>query len=294
MGYTPLFGSLTTGTLYGKWPDIGLWPIILSIADRHGVVDVTPEYLAGVTGLPLDQLLACLGRFCEPDPGSRSSAHEGRRLIPLDGRPWGWWVVNHERYREKARKMAYDSERTASGRDAERKRESRAVPRCPDASRAVPLSDSDSDSDKNKSSLRNSVELKLDSEVVQRVFDHWKQTWNHPKAKLDPKRRRVISVALKGYSEADLKTAITGYQNSPHHRGDNERQTVYDDIGLLLRDAAHIDAGLAFAAPNGRAKGLDLIFRREEEFRAYEAALEQGLSFSDQAEWDSYHARQAH
>ena len=40
-GYTPLFASLTTGTLCGKWPDVGLWPIILSLADRHGEVDVT-------------------------------------------------------------------------------------------------------------------------------------------------------------------------------------------------------------------------------------------------------------
>ena len=29
-GYTPLFASLTTGTLCGRWPDSGLWPIVLS------------------------------------------------------------------------------------------------------------------------------------------------------------------------------------------------------------------------------------------------------------------------
>lgn len=79
------------------------------------------------------------------------------------------------------------------------------------------------------------------------VFEHWKATWNHPKSALDPKRTAAIKRALKGYSVADLCASISGYQNSPHHTGQNERQTVYDDIELFLRDSSHIDAGLRFA-----------------------------------------------
>ena len=150
-GYTPLFSSLTTGTLCGRWPDIGLWPIILSLSDRHGIVDVTPAYIAGITGLPIAEVIPCMARFCEPDPYSRSPAEAGARLVLIDAhREWGWRIVNHERYREKARKTAYDAERTASGRDRERKAESRAVPTCPAPSRVLPLSDSDSDSDSDK------------------------------------------------------------------------------------------------------------------------------------------------
>ena len=79
------------------------------------------------------------------------------------------------------------------------------------------------------------------------VFDHWRSVWNHPQAKLDPKRKKAIESALKlGYSPDHLCEAISGYQNSSHHTGQNERQTVYDDISLMLRDAAHIDAGLRF------------------------------------------------
>jgi len=150
-GYTPLFSTLTAGTLCGKWPDIGLWPIVLSLSDRNGVVDVTPDYLSRVTGLPLEDVEACMGRFCEPDKYSRSQAEGGARLVLLDPhRAWGWRVVNHSRYREKARKAAYGAARTESGLDAERKRASREVPRSPDASRAVPLSDSNSNTDSNK------------------------------------------------------------------------------------------------------------------------------------------------
>lgn len=155
-GYVPLFGSLATGTLCGKWPDIGLWPIVLSLSDRHGIVDVTPDYLARITGLPLDDVVACMGRFCAPDPYSRSTTESGARLVLLDPdhRAWGWRIVNHGPYRERARLQSKDSARTESGKDAERKREKRSispsVPPSPPLSPGVPLSDSDSDSDKTK------------------------------------------------------------------------------------------------------------------------------------------------
>jgi hypothetical protein len=81
-----------------------------------------------------------------------------------------------------------------------------------------------------------------------RVFDHWKSIHGHPRAKLDAKRKRVIGTALASYSEADLCLAITGYLSSPHHMGQNDRATKYDDIELMLRDAKHIEAGIKFHA----------------------------------------------
>lgn len=141
-GYTPLFASLTTGTLCGKWPDIGLWPIVLSLADRNGVVDVTPAYIAQVTGLPLPDVVACMERFCAPDPYSRSTDGGGARLVLIDpaARPWGWRVVNHARYRERARKQSHDARRVEDGTNARRLAERRSDPTRPDATRADPLS----------------------------------------------------------------------------------------------------------------------------------------------------------
>ncbi len=83
---------------------------------------------------------------------------------------------------------------------------------------------------------------------VERVFDHWRTQWGHDNAKLDPKRRNLIRTALKSYTAEQLCTAISGYRNSPHHNGNNDRHTVYDALTLLLRDNEHIDAGLTFAA----------------------------------------------
>ena len=154
MGYVPLFDHLTTGTLYGKWPDIGLWPVLLSMADKHGRIDVTPQFIAGVTGLDIDEVAACIQRFCGPDKFSRTKADDGRRLEPIDPeREWGWRVVNHAAYREKARLLAKDTARTNSGVDAERKRAARErPPLSPD----FPLSDSDANTDSDVGTLRSS------------------------------------------------------------------------------------------------------------------------------------------
>lgn len=121
-GYTPLFSSLTRGSLYGKWPDIGLWPIVLSLSDKNGLVDIHHRMLAGITGLPEDEVRACMERFCAPDPSSRSEEAGGARLVLVDEhRDWGWRIVNHGYYREKARLAAKNAREVESGREAERK-----------------------------------------------------------------------------------------------------------------------------------------------------------------------------
>ena len=156
-GYTPVFRSIFEGTLCGQYPDTAAWLFMLALADKNGHVDKTPQYISAVTGMPVDELAGCIDRFMQPDPASRSSAEEGRRLVPIDPeRSWGWRIVNHEKYREKARKAMHQIEATASGRDADRKRIARErelsgrVQSRPAVSGAGRLSDADSDADKKK------------------------------------------------------------------------------------------------------------------------------------------------
>ncbi|HAU1248561.1 TPA: hypothetical protein F8R87_01885 [Legionella pneumophila] len=74
------------------------------------------------------------------------------------------------------------------------------------------------------------------------VFRYWQETMNHPRAKLDKKRSRVIHNALQlGYSIDELKQAIRGCAQTPFNMGQNDRQQIYDDISLILRDAEHIE-----------------------------------------------------
>ncbi len=81
---------------------------------------------------------------------------------------------------------------------------------------------------------------------VERIFRHWAEIHGHQRSALTSARVKLIHKALSSYSEADLCQSISGYRNSPHHMGANDRGTVYDSIDLMLRDAKRIDAGLQF------------------------------------------------
>lgn len=74
------------------------------------------------------------------------------------------------------------------------------------------------------------------------IFQHWQTTLQHPTAKLDDKRKKIIRNALKaGYSVAQLCEAITGCSHTPHNMGQNEQGQRYDGLHVILRDADQID-----------------------------------------------------
>ena len=143
-GYTPIFDSVFQGSLCGKYPDLPVWLVLLALQQRGGIIDAHPSYIATISGIPQEHIETAIARFCEPDPSSRTPDHDGRRLEPLPGAGFGWRVLNHEKYRAKARKQDYDRDRTDSGKDAARKAESRRVPTGPDESRQVPPSEAES------------------------------------------------------------------------------------------------------------------------------------------------------
>lgn len=176
-GYTPVFDSVFKGSLYGKWPDTAAWICILALADWQGHVDIMPEAIAGMTGMPLADLLGCIERFCAPDPRSRSQAEEGRKLVPLDpARDWGWRVVNIQTYREKAR----NANQVKDGRNAEKvrkyKERHRKTPVDTGGHSRTRDSDSDSNSDsntdKNKSAAGAAVVV-LHESIPREEWEQW-------------------------------------------------------------------------------------------------------------------------
>jgi hypothetical protein len=83
---------------------------------------------------------------------------------------------------------------------------------------------------------------------VEQVFNRWKLTMGHQRARLDPKRAKAIrAMLIAGYSVEDLELAIFGCSISPFHQGQNDRGTTFDDIGLICRDAEHVDKFIKLA-----------------------------------------------
>jgi 5-methylcytosine-specific restriction endonuclease McrA len=98
--YGKVFASIFDGSLYGHFEATAVMMALIALADKNGVVDMTPKALAARTGFPADVVERGLAELSKPDPDSRSHECEGRRIVPIDPeRSWGWRLVNHGKYR---------------------------------------------------------------------------------------------------------------------------------------------------------------------------------------------------
>ena len=73
---------------------------LLVLADRDGVVDMTPEAIGRRTNVPFELVSRALVKLAEPDTRSRSDLEAGARIVLIDShRDWGWQIVNYQHYR---------------------------------------------------------------------------------------------------------------------------------------------------------------------------------------------------
>ena len=80
------------------------------------------------------------------------------------------------------------------------------------------------------------------------IFEYWQLKTGHKQAKLDAKRVKTIKARLKdGYTVGQICLAVDGCLLSPHHMGQNDTRTIYDDIELICRDGPRVDKFIALA-----------------------------------------------
>lgn len=96
--YVKLFGTILSSSIWTEDPFTRLVFItMLVMADREGIVRASPSGLARFANVPLNECLRAIQILESPDPESRTSAHDGRRIEKIEG---GWRVLNYEKYRE--------------------------------------------------------------------------------------------------------------------------------------------------------------------------------------------------
>lgn len=122
--FAKIFESIYDGTLAEDWRALITFQQLLILSDAQGTVDMTPAAIARRTGIPLDIIEAGIEALERPDPYSRSPEMGGARIARLDEhREWGWFLVNHDRYRDRvslAEKRDADRKRIAARRAGER------------------------------------------------------------------------------------------------------------------------------------------------------------------------------
>lgn len=127
--FVKLYGSILNSSLWMECLEARLLFMgMLAAAGADGVVRIVSlRALAHKMNLTVEQTKTGLAVLEAPDPESRSQAHEGRRVLPVEG---GWLVVNHRLYREfrserqEADRLRKKAERAASGTQRTRPRTS--------------------------------------------------------------------------------------------------------------------------------------------------------------------------
>lgn len=87
------------GTLHANWQALVTLQQLVILAERDGTIDMSVSAISGRTGIPIDVIESGITKLAQPDPYSRTPDEDGRRIVPLDDRPWGWRIVNYLKYR---------------------------------------------------------------------------------------------------------------------------------------------------------------------------------------------------
>jgi hypothetical protein len=76
---------------------------MLAIMNIDGIVEASVGGLSDAARMSMDDVRDSLEKLKSPDPDSRTKEDEGRRVREVDG---GWFIINHEKFRKKARSRA--------------------------------------------------------------------------------------------------------------------------------------------------------------------------------------------
>lgn len=97
-GYTKLFGSLVTSSIWCEDDKTRLvWITMLALSNRDGLVEAAVPGLAAAARVTVEECRMALSKLQAPDPDSRSTEFEGRRVERVDG---GFLILNHSKYGE--------------------------------------------------------------------------------------------------------------------------------------------------------------------------------------------------
>ncbi len=113
--YIPLFSDTLTSSVWALDSETRVvWFTVLLLVDHKGFVSGTVPGIAIAANVPEAKVREAMARFESPDPDSRTSHLEGRRLVKVDR---GWHLVNHEAMRDRAKLAAERARKARWARD---------------------------------------------------------------------------------------------------------------------------------------------------------------------------------
>lgn len=123
---------------------------MLAMADKYGRVFGAIPGIASRARVPTESAEKAINLFLSPDPYSRTTANEGRRIEKIDG---GWRLLNHAKYR----KMRDEEHRREQNREAKRRQRAVSAKRVNVSHgqpTGQPIADAEAEAEKNNNSAR--------------------------------------------------------------------------------------------------------------------------------------------
>lgn len=97
-GFVKLYGTILDSSVWSEDAFTRLvWITMLAMADAEGFVEAAIPGLARRANVPIEDCEAALARLEAPDPYSKSTENEGRRIKRAER---GWIILNYKHYRE--------------------------------------------------------------------------------------------------------------------------------------------------------------------------------------------------
>ena len=87
--YGKIFKSIYDGTLADHWQALITFQQMIVLCDSEGIIDMTPAAISRRTGIPLEHIDEGIKFLEKPDPHSKTTDEDGRRIVLIDDhRPW--------------------------------------------------------------------------------------------------------------------------------------------------------------------------------------------------------------
>ncbi len=100
MGFTKLDDNIDGSSVFREDDAVfKVWILLLAKARKDGIAPVSADYVASICRKSDEETERCLAVLEAPDPRSRSTNDDGRRIRRVDG---GYYIINYTKYRERA------------------------------------------------------------------------------------------------------------------------------------------------------------------------------------------------
>ena len=126
---------------------------------------------------------------------------------------------------------------------------------------------------------------KASVETATELFAYWQRVMDRPSTRFTAERKVAILARLRnGYTKAQLRMAIDGCRNSPHHMGENDNQKPYNDLTLIMRNGSKVEDFMLLAGDQDdidAASGQDTSEGEQKARRRLEGEVEKALNDGD-------------